>query len=165
VSVTVAPMAPEHWDAVREIFREGIESGLATFETAAPDWAAWDAAHRPDCRFVALDGPRVVGWAALSPVSKRAAYAGVAEVSVYVARTCQGRGIGRTLLAALVTASEQAGIWTLQAVVFPQNAASVAAHRAAGFREVGRRERIAKLRGVWQDTILLERRSASAGKD
>lgn len=157
--VTVAPMGAAHWNAVRAIFQEGIDGGMATFETEAPDWATWDAAHRPDCRLVALDQGQVVGWAALSPISWRPAYAGVAEVSVYVARRCQGRGIGRHLLAALIEASEDAGIWTLQAVVFAQNEASVATHRAVGFREVGRRERIARLRGVWQDTVLLERRS------
>jgi len=162
--VTLAPMAPEHWDAVRRIFQDGIDGGMATFETTVPDWAAWDAAHRPDCRLVALDAGRVVGWAALSPVSRRPAYAGVAEVSVYVARASQGLGIGRQLLAALVAAAEDAGLWTLQAVVFPQNDASLATHRAAGFREVGRRERIALLRGRWQDTVLLERRSPRVGR-
>jgi phosphinothricin acetyltransferase len=156
-------MARAHWDAVRAIFQEGIDGGLATFETAAPEWEAWDAAHRPDCRLVALDRGRVVGWAALSPASRRPAYAGVAEVSVYVARADLGRGVGRRLLETLVHASEEAGVWTLQAVVFPANAASLAAHAAVGFREVGRRERIARLRGVWQDTVLLERRSPRIG--
>ena len=161
--VTIVPLEPRHWEAVRAIFQEGIEAGFATFEVSPPDWRGWDAAHRPDCRFVALDGSQVVGWAALSPVSKRPAYAGVAEVSVYVRRGWQGRGGGRALLAALVAGSEQAGIWTLQAVVFPQNPASLAAHRAVGFRDVGRRERIARLRDTWQDTILLERRSPRVG--
>jgi phosphinothricin acetyltransferase len=156
-------MEPGHWAAVRRIFQEGIDTGLATFETAPPDWPAWDAAHRPDCRLVALERGEVAGWAALSPASRRPAYAGVAEVSVYVARASQGRGIGRRLLSALVAASEAAGIWTLQAVVFPQNHASLAVHAAAGFREVGRRERIACVRGAWQDTVLLERRSPRIG--
>jgi phosphinothricin acetyltransferase len=159
MSVTIAPLEPGHWEAVRAIFQDGIEMGMATFEVTPPDWPAWSAAHRPDCRLVALDGDRVVGWAALSPVSARAAYAGVAEVSVYVARRRHGEGIGRRLLEALVAASESAGIWTLQAVVFPQNEASLRLHRRAGFRHVGRRERIARLRGAWQDTVLLERRS------
>jgi phosphinothricin acetyltransferase len=136
-------MLPEHWDAVRTIFQEGIDGGIATFETEPPDWPVWDAAHRPDCRLVALERSTVVGWAAVSPVSRRPAYAGVAEVSVYVAREHQGRGVGRRLLEGLIEASENAGIWTLQAVVFPQNAASLAAHRRVGFQDVGRRERIA----------------------
>jgi L-amino acid N-acyltransferase YncA len=163
VSVILAPMLPEHWETVRAILQEGIDAGTATFETAVPEWGAWDAAHRADGRFVALEDGRVVGWAALSPVSIRAAYAGVAEVSVYVARAAQRRGIGRALLAALVSASEAAALWTLQAVVFPQNEASLRLHRAAGFRVVGRRERIARLRGAWQDTVLLERRSPVVG--
>lgn len=161
MSVTIAPLDAGHWEAVRAIFQEGIELGFATFEVAPPDWQAWNAGHRPECRFVALDGHTVVGWGALSPTSARAAYAGVAEVSVYVARSRQGEGIGRRLLEALIAASETAGIWTLQAVVFPQNDPSLRLHRRAGFREVGRRERIARLRGAWQDTVLLERRSST----
>jgi L-amino acid N-acyltransferase YncA len=159
MSIALAPMTADHWDAVRVILQGGIDSGTATFETTVPEWAVWDAAHRRDCRLVALDEGRVVGWAALSPVSSRSAYAGVAEVSVYVARAVQGRGIGRLLLGALVEAAEAAGLWTLQAVIFPENVASIELHRREGFRVVGRRERIARLRGVWQDTILLERRS------
>lgn len=157
--VTIAPLEARHWDAVRNIFQEGIEAGFATFELSPPEWEGWDTAHRPDCRLVALDGEAVSGWAALAPVSARAAYAGVAEVSVYVGRRYRGRGTGRALLTALVSASEAAGIWTLQAVVFPQNPTSLRVHADAGFRVVGRRERIARLRGAWQDTILLERRS------
>jgi phosphinothricin acetyltransferase len=157
--VTIAPLGPGHWDAVRAIFQDGIDAGFATFEAVPPDWPAWNATHRPDCRLVALHGGTVVGWGALSPVSARVAYAGVAEVSVYVARARLGEGIGRRLLDALIAASEAAGIWTLQAVVFPQNEASLRLHRRAGFRDVGRRERIARLRGTWQDTMLLERRS------
>lgn len=161
--MTLVPLLQAHWVAVRAIFEEGIEAGLATFEIAAPNWRTWDAAHRPDCRFVALEDGVVVGWAALSPVSTRAAYAGVAEVSVYVAQAHQRRGIGQRLLEALITCSETEGVWTLQAVVFPQNAVSLAVHRRVGFREVGRRERIARLRGMWQDTVLLERRSPLVG--
>lgn len=161
--LTLEALEVRHWPAVREIFQEGIDMGAATFEEAPPDWEAWDRAHRPDCRIVALDGERVVGWAALSPVSRRSAYTGVAEVSVYVAAAAQGRGVGTRLLDALVAASEAAGIWTLQAVVFPQNAVSRGVHERAGFRLVGRRERIARLRGAWQDTLLLERRSPVAG--
>lgn len=159
MSLRLAPLEPQHWEAVRRIFQDGIDAGMATFEAEPPDWAGWNAAHRADSRLVALAGDTVVGWAALSPVSARTAYVGVAEVSVYVARARQGQGVGRMLLEALVGAAEAAGIWTLQAVVFPQNAASLGLHRQAGFREVGRRERIARLRGAWQDTVLLERRS------
>lgn len=159
MEVTIEPLERRHWEAVRTIFQEGIDVGHATFETSPPDWDGWDAAHRPDCRLVALRDGDVVGWAALSPVSSRRAYAGVAEVSVYVSRVHHGQGIGLRLLNALTTASEAAGVWTLQAVVFPQNAASLALHRRAGFRIVGRRERIARLRDAWQDTVLLERRS------
>lgn len=161
--MTLVPMLEAHWGAVRAVLEEGIEAGLATFEISAPDWPAWDAAHRPDCRLVAIEDESVAGWAALSPVSVRAAYAGVAEVSVYVARARQGRGLGGRLLEALIARSEEAGVWTLQAVVFPQNAVSLALHRRVGFREVGRRERIARLRGTWQDTVLLERRSPLVG--
>jgi L-amino acid N-acyltransferase YncA len=160
VSVSIAPLDARHWEAVRAVFQDGIEAGFATFELSPPDWPGWDAAHRPDCRLVALDGETVIGWAALSPVSARAAYAGVAEVSIYVARDHRGCGVGRLLFDALIAASEAAGIWTLQAVVFPQNAASLMLHERVGFRVVGRRERIARLRGTWQDTLLLERRSS-----
>jgi len=158
-------MLPSDWPAVREIYLEGIASRQATFETEAPTWEAWDASHSPFARMVARNGETVVGWAALSPVSSRKAYAGVAEVSVYVAQSQRGGGLGRRLLEALIGESETNGIWTLQAVMFPENAASVALHRSCGFREVGRRERIGKLVGVWRDTILLERRSRQIGID
>lgn len=147
------------WPAVRAIYAEGIATGNATFETEVPAWAAWDAAHLPHCRLVAREGERVLGWAALSPVSGRCVYAGVAEVSVYAAADSRGRGVGKALLRALITASEQAGIWTLQAGIFPENEASLALHRACGFRRVGVRERIGELAGVWRDVVLLERRS------
>jgi len=158
-------MLPRHWPQLRAVYLEGVETGHATFETEAPGWARWDAAHLPFARLVALDGERVAGWAALGRVSAREVYAGVAEVSVYVGREFRGAGAGRSLLAALVEASEQNGVWTLQASVFPENAASMALHRACGFREVGRRERIGRLRGRWRDTILLERRSRLVGAD
>jgi phosphinothricin acetyltransferase len=162
-ALAIAPLEARHWEAVRAILQEGIETGEATFETAAPEWRAWDHAHRPDCRLVALVDGAVAAWAALSPVSMRAVYAGVAEVSVYVAAQHRGRGIGRALLARLIADAEAEGIWMLQAVVFPENAASVALHVGAGFRLVGRRERIARLGGRWRDTLLLERRSARCG--
>jgi L-amino acid N-acyltransferase YncA len=157
----VIPLEPRHWPDVRDIYAQGIASGQATFETEPPPWERWDAAHHAHSRFVAVDGGRVEGWAALAPVSTRAVYAGVAEVSVYVAAAAQGRGLGRTLLDALVASSEENGIWTLQAGIFPENLASVALHAACGFRIVGRRERIGRLAGAWRNVLLLERRSAN----
>jgi phosphinothricin acetyltransferase len=151
------------WPAVREIYLEGIATRLATFETTAPAWETWDASHLPFARLVARQDDAVIGWAALSPVSARKIYAGVAEVSVYVAYNQKGLGLGRRLLEALIAASEANGIWSLQAVVFAENAASVSLHRRCEFRQVGRRERIAKLDGVWRDTMLLERRSRTIG--
>jgi L-amino acid N-acyltransferase YncA len=158
-------MLPADWSTVRAIYLEGIATRQATFETQAPSWAAWDASHSSFARLVTREKETVVGWAALSPVSARKAYAGVAEVSVYIAESKRGTGFGRQLLEALISASEANGIWTLQAGMFPENAGSVALHRSCGFRDVGRRERIAKLDGVWRDTILLERRSRKIGID
>ena len=165
MTLQIDPMLAADWPAVREIYLEGIATRQATFETQAPSWAAWDASHSAFARLVAREGETVVGWAALSPVSARQAYAGVAEVSVYVAKSQRGAGLGRQLLEALIDASEANGIWSLQAVMFPENAGSVALHRHCGFREVGRRERIGELDGVWRDTILLERRSPKIGTD
>ena len=161
--VAIAPMTPADWSDVRRIYAEGIATGNATFETDPPPWESWDAAHREDCRFVARDGSAVVGWAALSRISDRCAYGGVAEVSVYVADAARGRGVGRALLAELVKASEEAGLWTLQAGIFPENAASLAIHHGCGFRTVGIRERLGKMRGTWRDVALLERRSPRVG--
>lgn len=162
-SFSINALDPADWPVVRAIYKEGIATGQATFETTAPDWELWDAAHRPDCRLVARRDGQVVGWAALSPVSKRDVYRGVAEVSVYVSAAAHRQGIGRALLLALVDASEAAGIWTLQASIFPENEVSVSLHVACGFRVVGRRERVALHHGVWRDTVLLERRSGVAG--
>ena len=161
----ISEMRPGDWEAVRTIYAEGIATRQATFEVEAPSWEAWDAAHLSFARLVARKGETVVGWVALSPVSSRHAYAGVAEVSVYVAESRRGAGIGRQLLEALIAASEVNGIWSLQAVMFPENAGSVALHRRCGFHEVGRRERIGKLDGAWRDTMLLERRSQRIGTD
>ena len=162
---TIEAMLIEDWEQVRQIYREGIDTGRATFETEVPDFEHWDTSHLSFARLVARAEHGVKGWAALSPVSRRAAYAGVAETSVYVARAHWGEGIGRRLLAALVKESELNGIWTLQASVFPENVASVMLHKGCGFREVGRRERIAELNGVWRDTVLLERRSKVVGAE
>lgn len=163
MDVDIIPMLPEHWAAVRHVYAEGIATGNATFETSVPDWSHWDAAHHRHCRLLARSGERILGWAALSPVSRRSIYAGVAEVSVYVADEARGSGIGRDLLKALIEHSEQQGLWTLQAGVFPENAASIALHKGCGFREVGVRHRIGQLSGVWRDVLLLERRSPLVG--
>ena len=157
--IAVRPMRPDDWPAVRRIYAEGIATGLATFETAAPDWPAWNASHLEACRLVATGDGGLAGWAALSPVSDRCVYAGVAEVSVYVGEASRGQGVGRVLLDALVAASERHGLWTLQAGIFPENMASVALHERCGFRVVGRRERLGRLGGAWRDVLLLERRS------
>lgn len=159
-------MSAAHWPLVRAIYEQGLATGHATFQTEAPPWDEWDRGHLAHSRLVlvAEDGP-VRGWAALSPVSGRCVYGGVAEVSVYVAEAARGLGGGRRLLAALIAESEQNGIWTLQAGIFPENAASLALHAAAGFRTVGRRERIGQRLGVWRDTVLLERRSAVVGAE
>jgi L-amino acid N-acyltransferase YncA len=151
------------WPAVRDIFAAGIATGDATFETEVPSWEAFDAAHRRDLRLVAVLDGSVVGWTAAVPYSSRDVYRGVAEESIYLHRAARGRGIGRALLGALVDASERAGVWTLQAGVIPENSASLALHRALGFREVGVRERIGWHRGRWRDVVLLERRSGLAG--
>lgn len=160
----VEPMRDSDWPEVRAIYLEGIETGNATFETGAPSWEAWNSAHMREPRLAARDrSGRVLGWAALTPVSGRCVYAGVGDLSVYVAAAARGRGVGQALLQALIEASEQAGIWTLQAGIFPENVGSLSLHRRCGFREVGRRERIGSLNGVWRDVLLLERRSAVVG--
>lgn len=159
----VDQMKPGDWEQVRAIFLEGIATGYTTFETDAPSWEKWDAGHLEFARLVARRGEKVLGWAALSPVSKRDAYRGVAELSVSVAEESRGQGIGRALLEALIDESERNGIWTLQAAIFPENTASVKLHLRCGFREVGRRERIGKLNGSWRDTLLFERRSRTVG--
>jgi len=157
-----------HWPDVRRIYEQGVATGQATFQTEAPTWAEWDYSHLPHSRLVAIDADyggtgHVLGWASLSPVSSRGVYGGVAEVSVYVTTEARGRGVGRELLATLITESEAYGIWTLQASIFPENTTSISIHLGAGFREVGRRERIGQLHGLWRDTLLLERRSAVVG--
>lgn len=165
-SFIITPFTPADWPFVRQIYLEGIATGNATFETQAPTWEVWDANHRPDCRLVAKTADsQLLGWAALSPVSKRKVYEGVAEVSVYVAQAARKQGLGKALLAALVAASEAAGVWTLQASIFPENIASITLHKQAGFREMGYRERIAQHHGMWRNTILLERRSQKVGSN
>jgi len=159
----IRTMQADDWAAVRQIYAEGIATGNATFETETPEWPKWDNGHMQTPRLVALGNQQILGWAALSPVSGRCVYAGVAEVSVYVAAAARGRGVGKVLLQSLVEESERCGIWTLQAGIFPENVPSLALHKSCGFREVGRRQRIGKLAGVWRDTVLLERRSSVVG--
>ena len=163
MGIAVVAMTPSDWEAVRSIYLQGIVTGNATFETAVPDWEQWDASHLQSCRLVALEGETVVGWAALSPVSDRCVYGGVAEVSVYIASDARGKGFGRALLQRLIEQSEQAGYWTLQAGLFSQNVASVALHKSCGFREVGVRRRLGQLNGVWRDVLSMERRSEAVG--
>lgn len=158
-------MQAEDWDAVRAIYLEGIATGNATFEKSAPDWEKWDASHLRSCRLVARSAENVLGWAAVSPVSGRCVYAGVAEVSVYVAERARGQKIGSRLLDALVKASEQEGIWTLQAGIFPENVSSISLHLRGGFRIVGKRERLGNMDGRWRDVVLMERRSSIVGTD
>ena len=162
--VIIDQMKASDWEQVRAIYLEGIRSGHSTFETDAPSWEQWDERHLQIARFVMREGETILGWSALSPVSKRHVYRGVAEVTVYVSESARGKGIGRTLLEALIDESEKNGIWTLQASIFPENTASVELHLRCGFREVGRRERIAMLNGVWRDTLLFERRSRTVDK-
>ena len=157
--VLLSPVLPEHWDAVARIYAEGIATGNSTFETDVPAWEAWDAKHPPEHRLVALSDGEVVGWAALSPVSERCVYAGVTEGSVYVAAAARGRGVGRALLEELIRRSEEAGIWTIQVGIFPENVASVRLHERVGFRVVGVRKRLGQREGVWRDVLFLERRS------
>lgn len=159
----ITDMQVHHWREVADIYREGIQTGQATFEITVPTWADWDQGHLASCRLVAIVGEHVKGWAALSGVSGRCVYAGVAEVSVYVAAVARGEGIGKALLTALVQAAETNGIWTLQAGILRENESSLALHRACGFREVGYRERLGQLHGVWRDVILMERRSSIVG--
>lgn len=156
-------MLQTHWDDVKPIYEEGIATGIATFETEAPDWDIWDRIHLENCRLIAFVKNKVAGWAALCVVSGRKVYAGVAEVSIYVAKAEQGKGIGKRLLQELIRKSEQAGIWTLQAGIFAENSISIALHKSCGFREVGLREKIGKFNSTWKDIMLMERRSKIAG--
>jgi L-amino acid N-acyltransferase YncA len=157
-TVQIRALLPEDWSAVADIYWDGMRGGLATFQTEVPAWEEWDASHLPGHRFVAERFDEVVGWAALSPASKRRCYAGVVENSVYVARQAQGKGIGKQLLGALIQSAREEGIWTIQTSIFPENRASLALHERCGFRVVGVRERIAKRDGIWRDTIFLEKR-------
>ncbi len=163
VFAAIRAIRPSDWTAIRSIYLEGIATGDATFEADAPTWEEWDKAHLQTCRLLATRADDVIGWAALSPVSSRCVYAGVAEVSVYVAGRARGQGVGTALLNGLIGASERAGLWTLESGIFPENVASLALHKACGFREVGRRERLGRMNDRWRDVVLLERRSPVVG--
>ncbi|HET6380421.1 MAG TPA: GNAT family N-acetyltransferase [candidate division Zixibacteria bacterium] len=167
MEVRIEPMTAGDWLAVRDIYAQGIATRTATFQTEVPAWPAWDAAHLPEPRLVARDAGsgRVLGWVALSPVSDRCAYQGVAEASIYVAADARGQGIGRRLLGELLAAADRAGIWTVQVGVMAENHPSLALAERCGFRRVGVRERIGKLDGRWHDVVLLERRSPVVGTD
>jgi L-amino acid N-acyltransferase YncA len=163
-------MKPEDWEQVRSIYLEGIRTGNSTFESDAPDWEKWDAAHLKEHRVVVREHNHILAWAALSPVSTRCVYSGVAELSLYVAAVYRGKGIGSALLEAVIRSTEKAGLWTLQGGVFPENTASLRLVKKHSFKEIGRREKIGKmtygaLAGTWRDVILVERRSTVAGTD
>ena len=156
----------QDWQQVKEIYEEGIATGNATFQAAAPSWEEWDGGHVQNSRIVATDDENnILGWAALSPVSGRCVYAGVGEVSVYVSQKARGRGVGKTLLKELILQSEKNGFWTLTAGIFPENEASMQIHKQAGFKVLGVREKIGKMDGRWRDTVMLERRSQVVGID
>jgi L-amino acid N-acyltransferase YncA len=165
LAVDIIHLTADHWEVVREIYEAGIASRNATFEKKSPDWETWDRSHRQDCRLLAISQGRVAGWAALSNVSERCVYAGVAEVSIYMDPSFSGKGIGSLLMKRLIEESEKKGIWTLQAGIFPENSASIRLHEKNGFRVIGMREKIGKLDGIWRNTVLLERRSRIAGMD
>lgn len=161
----IRPMLASDWPAVRGIYEQGIATGNATFETEAPDWPAWDAGHLEEGRLVASTENGILGWAALTPVSRRCVYAGVAEVSVYISQLARGQGVGKRLLNALVVESERMGLWTLQAGILRENEASLALHTSCGFRVVGVRERIGQRDGIWRDVVTMERRSKVVGTE
>ena len=162
-STAIAPLEHEHWFGVAHVYEDGIATRNATFETEVPTWEAWDSSHLAEHRFVALRDGEVIGWVAVSPVSARCVYAGVVENSVYVAESARGQGVGRGLLEELINSTEAAGIWTIQAGMFPENEGSIRLHEAVGFERVGTHERLGKLDGVWRDVLLLERRSPIVG--
>jgi L-amino acid N-acyltransferase YncA len=161
----IRPMTAEDWNAVANIYNEGIATGNATFQQKAPTWEEWDADHIKNCRLVLAINNEIAGWAALTAISERCVYAGVAEVSVYVSELHRGKKIGSQLLEQLISESETERLWTLQAGIFPENIGSIKIHEKLGFRKVGYREKIGKMNGVWRDTVLLERRSAVIGSE
>ena len=164
--MTIRNMIPEDWDQVGKIYQDGIATGFATFETKVPSFQDWDNAHVDACRIIAEESGALLGWAALSPVSSRCVYGGVAEVSVYIAKNSRGKGVGKALMEELIKASEDEGYWTLQSGIFPENEPSIKLHENVGFRFLGKRERVGKTSdGVWKDNLLFERRSNKVGID
>ena len=162
-SVVIRKMKEQDWPSVKSIYASGIKTGIATFETSIPNWEDWDKSHIKSARLVAISNNKVIGWTALSPVSSRCIYGGVAEISVYVDQQYRGKGIGRKLLETLIPSSEEIGIWTLQSSIFKENVASQKLHLSLGFRIIGYRERIGQLHAVWRDNVILERRSQVVG--
>ena len=161
--ITLDKMLPADWEAVKQIYEEGIATGNATFQQQAPNWEEWNNDHLSHSRIIAKEDGTILGWAALTPVSGRCVYAGVAEVSVYVSDKARGKGLGKKLLQKLIEESEANNIWTLQAGIFPENIGSIKIHNASGFRTLGVRERIGQMNGIWRDTVLMERRSKIIG--
>ena len=161
----IREMQPADWDSVATIYAEGIATEYATFEKSIPTYEAWDSTHLKSCRIVVVDNNTILGWAALSPVSSRCVYGGVAEVSVYVAKEYFGKGVGKMLMHHLISESEKIGLWTLQSGIFPENESSIALHKKVGFRYIGKRERVGQLDGIWKDNLLFERRSKTVGID
>lgn len=163
MDIAIEAMQTQDWPAVRAIYLEGIATKNATFETDAPEWEKWDSAHLKSCRLVARLNGHVIGWAALSPVSSRCVYAGVAEESIYISEAARGQGVGRKLLTALIEESEKAGLWTIQTGIFPENTVSIHLHERCGFRVLGVREKVGQMDGIWRDVVLMERRSRVVG--
>ncbi len=163
--MVVREMIQDDWDTVSKIYAAGIATGFATFEQNIPSYEAWDRAHLKACRLIAQDDQGLLGWAALSAVSSRCVYGGVAEVSIYIGPEHRGRGVGKLLMEALIDSSERIGLWTLQSGIFPENLGSIKLHEKMGFRYIGKRERVGKLHGIWKDNLLFERRSATVGID
>lgn len=163
MNFTIEKMKDEDWPVVKEIYQEGIDTGNATFEAEASGWKQWNESHLRECRLVAKSEGKIVGWVALSPISERCAYRGVAEVSLYIISSARGQGVGKALLKAAIEESERVGIWTLQGGTFPENVASLALQKSCGFREVGIREKIGCMNGKWRDVVLMERRSKRIG--
>lgn len=161
--MTLRPMQRSDWERVSAIYAQGIATGMATFQQAVPNYETWNRAHLQKCRLVVEQGHLLLGWAALSSVSSREVYRGVAEVSIYVKAENRGCGVGQLLLQGLISCSEEAGFWTLQSAIFPENRGSIKLHEKMGFRKVGQRERIGQLNGDWKDNLLFERRSGTVG--
>jgi L-amino acid N-acyltransferase YncA len=164
MSITIRPMTEQDWPEISLIYKQGIDTGKATFQTGIPEYIEWDAGHIKECRFVAIENDKIDGWVAISKVSSRCVYGGVAEVSIYISEGSRGKGIGKVLLDYLVSGSEKAGFWMLQSGIMEDNTASLKLHEACGFRKVGLRERIGKdCTGKWRSTVLMERRSRTVG--